>query len=71
MELDGSYDTDTDEEILLDLEEDILVVFTISCTSLMELFHSNGLEEGGQTTVNHNIGVNDILALVRSISSFV
>ena len=46
VESDGSYDTDIDEEILLDLEEDILVAFTISCTSSMELFHSYELDEG-------------------------
>ena len=69
MQLDCSYDTDIDEEILLKLEEDILIVFMMimPCTNLTEFFNSNELEDGSQTTVNCNIGANDILALARAV----
>lgn len=58
----NSLGTNTDEEILLELEENILIVFMMmmTCIDLMDYLNHNELEEGRQSIVNHNTSMNDI-----------
>lgn len=58
----NSLGTNTDEEILLELEENILIVFMMmmTCIDLMDYLNYNELEEGRQSIVNHNTSMNDI-----------
>lgn len=69
VDSDDSSGTDTDGEILQELEEDILIVYTmmmVACNT-HNMFNPNKFEEGGQTTVNHNVGVTDILSRMREV----
>lgn len=66
---DGSSGMDMDDEIVQELEEDILIVYTMMMASCNthHLSNANELEEGGWTTVNHNEGVTDILRCMREV----
>lgn len=64
-----SFGIDTDDEILQKLEEDILVVYTmmmVAC-NIHNLFNMHELEEGGQSTVNQNVGVTDMFNCMREV----
>lgn len=57
------------DEILEALEEDILMVYImmmVAC-NIHNMLNANDLEEGGQTFVNHNLGVTDILSRMRGL----
>lgn len=54
MDSDDNYGIDTNDEIMQQLEEDTLVVYTmtmVACNTL-NLFNLNELEEGGQSIVD-------------------
>lgn len=60
-----------DDEVLQELEENISIVYTmmiVTC-NIHNLFNPNKLEEGGQTTVNHNVGVTGVLNWMRDVST--
>lgn len=67
VESNDSLGTKTDEEILLELEENILIIFMMmmACIDLTKKFNCNELEEGRRSIVNHNTSMNDILASAR------
>lgn len=60
---------DTFNEILQELEEDILIVFTMSmiaCNS-HNLFNLNKLEEGTQQTFNHSMRIMHVLGRMHKV----
>jgi hypothetical protein len=45
----------------------IVFMMMITCIDLTKILNYNKLEEGRQSIVNHNISMNDILALARVV----
>lgn len=52
-------DSDFDNMTLEVLEDGLVLMYTIMrvCSSTIEFFNPNKLEEGGQGTINHECGV--------------
>ena len=69
VESNDSLGTKTDEEILLELEENILIIFMMmmTCIDLTKILNCNELEEGRRSIVKNNTSMNDILALVTVV----
>lgn len=67
-----NYGSDTNDETLEESEIDIFIVYTMMMVvgNTHNMFDLNELEEGGRRTVNHNVGVTDVLDLMHNVLAF-
>lgn len=73
MDSNDNLGADKCEEILEELAEGVLMVDTIMVVACNthNLFNPSELHDGGQTTINHNVGVTYVLIRMREVLALV
>ena len=73
MDSNDNLGTNTNDEILQELGEEILIIYTmimVACKT-HNMFNPKELEEGDQTIINHNVGVTNVLSWILKVSALV